>query len=123
MGNADTTDLWRALEAASGQPITDIARTWTEVSASSAHRHRRLPGTPNCSRSNGLLLMPPQPAAVLWQVPLTFVSLGNEPLPTPLVLKDPSAPLPTDGRPFKLNARGTGATIGRPTVRASTTPC
>lgn len=30
--NTDTDDLWRQLEAASGYPVADVMRTWTQQS-------------------------------------------------------------------------------------------
>jgi aminopeptidase N len=107
-GNTSTTDLWQALEDASGQPIPDIARTWTETAGFPLVAIEGSSDTQLMTQQR-FYQMPPQPSSVPWKVPLTFVGLtSDQTVPGPSLLEDASIPLPRQGAPFKLNAHGTG---------------
>jgi aminopeptidase N len=81
--NAVTADLWRALDAASDLPVTDIARDFTEqggVPLIDVMSTRCAPGSETTKvtlRQDRFGLDAPSKAAQLWHVPVTASVIGS----------------------------------------------
>ena len=107
--NSTTADLWSALGAASGKPVTDMAAGWTQQ-----------PGFPliNLKRDTaGKIVLTqerftvhfPQPGALEWKIPLTYSVVGSSG-PASLLMSTKTTEItdiPAD-RAVKINVDGAG---------------
>lgn len=108
-GNAETEDLWRALQAASGQPVLDVARSFT-----------RQPGFPllmadglGCDRvglrQRRFATDEASRTGELWTVPVTVRRLGGDPVHALLpAAADAAVVTPEPCAPYLVNAGQTG---------------
>ena len=116
--NARTEDLWKALEAASGLPVTDIMNTWikqTGYPVLTVNNNQESGQTiVNIQQNRFLydhLLMGNQEDPELWKVPIG-ITAKDKPEPTSLLLGDRSASVilsdVTNNDWIKVNAGQTG---------------
>ncbi len=108
--NAVTADLWRALDAASDLPVTDIARDFTEqggVPLIDVVSTRCAPGSETTRvtlRQDRFGLDAPSKAAQLWHVPVTASVIGNGKIARQIVRGPESAVMEVAGcGPVKVN--------------------
>ena len=111
-GNATTADLWAALDAATGQPISAIAAGWTEQPGFPLVSVARDPAKPGELRlsQNRFTVDDPNAAPLRWKIPLTEEALaGKDPASSFLLEADTTWPAAAGaGVPIKLNVEGTG---------------
>jgi aminopeptidase N len=114
-GNAQTEDLWRAIQAASGQPVLEIARSFTRqpgypvIAATGADCRRANASTTITLTQRRFAMDEASRTAEHWPVPVVARRLGQEPV---------RAVLPTDAEttmnvgpacgPYLVNAGQTG---------------
>ena len=110
-GNTTTADLWAALNAATGEPVSDIAANWTEQ-----------PGYPlvtvgvDGSKPNALDLAQrrftvhdPDAAPLSWKIPVTYAFKNLAGVTGHFLLTgDRTETAPTGNPPVKFNLEGTG---------------
>ena len=107
--NSTTADLWNALDAASGKPVTEIAAAWTEQ-----------PGFPVVTvkrENNGKVLLAQERFTIgfskasdgLWKIPITYF-IDAQSAPATMLMSQKTTSLediPMD-RALKLNVDGAG---------------
>ena len=111
-GNTTTADLWAALDATTGQPVSAIATGWTEQPGFplvSVARDPAKPGELTLSQ-NRFTVDDPNAAPLRWKIPLTEESLaGKESASSFLLDGDTTWPAAAGaGAPIKFNVKGTG---------------
>jgi aminopeptidase N len=89
-GNARTEDLWRAIQAASGQPVLEIARSFTGqpgypvIAATGANCRRANASTEITLTQRRFAMDEASRTAERWPVPVVARRLGQEPVRTVL---------------------------------------
>jgi len=75
-GNASGSDLWAALAAVSGEPVTDVLQAWVERAGFPIVRVRAGPGTLQLEQSR-FLFADSHRKETPWPIPLTLVAGGR----------------------------------------------
>ncbi len=106
--NTTTADLWNALSAASGKPVSEIAASWTEQPGFPVVKVTRdADGKVTLTQERFTVNYPNAPA-LEWKIPLTYMVAGKEPVS--VLMTEKSLPLPdvAADRALKLNVEGAG---------------
>ena len=112
-GNTETTDLWDAIEEATGEPVRAIMDSWIfqgghpVVTVGRSNDAGRSHGELRLSQARFRYLPSPDDADARWQAPILVRSLEGEE-PEPLLLSGQSLVLPRPGGPVVVNAGGWG---------------
>ncbi len=107
--NTTTADLWQALTESSGKPVGEIAPSWTEQPGFPLVKVSRQASTIKLAQERFTVNFP-NPPALQWQVPLTYVT-QDEPATNSFLLRDVEADLPTElasDRAIKFNVADAG---------------
>ena len=107
--NTTTADLWEALTEVSGKPVGELAPGWTEQPGFPLVKVRREGNTIKLSQERFTVHFP-NPPALQWQIPLTYVT-QEQPATNGFLLRDQAANLPNElaaDRAIKFNVRDTG---------------
>ncbi|HXA09278.1 MAG TPA: M1 family metallopeptidase [Chthoniobacterales bacterium] len=107
--NTTTADLWQALTEVSGKPVGEIAPGWTEQPGFPLVKVARDGNTIKLTQERFTVHFP-NPPALQWQIPLTYVT-QDQPTTAGFLLRDPAADLPNElpgNRAIKLNVEDAG---------------
>jgi len=107
--NSTTADLWQALTESSGKPVGEIAPSWTEQPGVPLVKVNRQGSTIKLAQERFTVNFP-NPPALQWQVPLTYVT-QDQPATNGFLLRDSAADLPNElppDRAIKLNVSDAG---------------
>jgi aminopeptidase N len=107
--NTTTADLWQALTDVSGKPIGEIAPGWTEQPGFPLIKVECHGNTVSLTQERFAVHFP-NPPALRWQVPLTYVT-EEQPATNGFLLREQTANLPNELSPdhsLKLNAGDAG---------------
>jgi aminopeptidase N len=107
--NTTTADLWQALTDVSGKPVSEIAPGWTEQPGFPLIKVERHGNTVSLTQERFAVHFP-NPPALRWQVPLTYVT-EEQPATNGFLLREQTANLPNELSPdhsLKLNAGDAG---------------
>jgi puromycin-sensitive aminopeptidase len=104
-GNAETTELWDAIEAATGEPVRRIMDAWIFRGGYPLVGAERDDGRLRLDQRRFLFAGADQAEPATWPVPL-LGSAGGEPLR--LLLEGASAEVAVDGDPVVVNAGASG---------------
>jgi aminopeptidase N len=115
-GNARTDDLWEAIQAASGQPVLDIARSFTRQPGFPVLSSRAAPCTRIGDRSASITMSQRRFAmddasrtSELWTIPIVTRRLGNDPVRAVLEPRaQASIETPPACSPYLVNAGQSG---------------
>jgi len=107
--NSTTADLWQALTESSGKPVGEIAPSWTEQPGVPLVKANRQGSTIKLAQERFTVNFP-NPPALQWQVPLTYVT-QDQPATNGFLLRDSAADLPNElppDRAIKFNVSDSG---------------
>jgi|KBSMisStandDraft_5_1062788.scaffolds.fasta_scaffold15354_3 aminopeptidase N len=107
--NSTTADLWQALTEASGKPVGEIAPGWTEQPGFPLVKVSR-EGTTIKLAQERFTVDFPNPPALQWQIPLTYVT-QDQPATNGFLLRDETANLPNElpiDHAIKFNVEDSG---------------
>jgi aminopeptidase N len=107
--NSTTADLWQALTEASGKPVGEIAPGWTEQPGFPLVKVSR-EGTTIKLAQERFAVDFPNPPALQWQIPLTYVT-QDQPATNGFLLRDETANLPNElpvDHAIKFNVEDSG---------------
>ena len=107
--NSTTADLWQALTESSGKPVGEIAPSWTEQPGVPLVKVNRQGSTIKLAQERFTVNFP-NPPALQWQVPLTYVT-QDQAATNGFLLRDPAADLPNElppERAIKFNVSDAG---------------
>ena len=95
--NAETRDLWRSLDEASGRPVGEIMDTWILQGGYPQVRVRSVEGGVSLEQRR-FLIIPDRSDSTTWKVPVQIRGMaGGEPLRAKVLLDGPKALVPVGG--------------------------
>ncbi len=107
--NSTTADLWSALAASSGKPVTEIAPGWTEQPGFPVVQVKRADGNRALLTQQRFTINFKDAPPLQWEIPLTY-SLGDQTTPVSRLMTGQSDTLENipRGTVLKLNQKGAG---------------
>lgn len=101
--NTRTTDLWQALEAASGKPVAQFMAAWTSQPGFPIVRVSGADGAATALQERFYMLRPDTPADTTWPIPLLSAKAAGT-----AIMTDKSLPLVLDAAYPKINGQQAG---------------